>query len=255
MMEKMLSFWLLVLGFGLLDVSAQTETSNRPIPKSGTTISKGVVNNLAVSLPNPVYPPAAEAVRARGAVKVQVLIDEAGNVINAAAVSGHPFLRASAVNAAREARFKPILLSGTPVKVTGVIVYNFIPSSADEDDETLSTTAETKSDNDSENVEEESDETQTFAVPVAIRVVNDLAIDLVKPEYPASARAVRASDEVSVKVLIDEEGSVVSAEAVSGHPLLHAAAVNAALLSKFRPASSSGQPVKVEGVVVYNFVP
>ena len=91
------------------------------------TISGGVLNGKATNLVQPPYPPAAKAVRASGAVNVQVTIDEKGNVITANAVSGHPLLRASAVAAARGSKFSPTLLSGKPVKVTGVIVYNFVP--------------------------------------------------------------------------------------------------------------------------------
>ena len=95
-----------------------------PLPK---TISGGVVNGKATNLVKPPYPPAAKAVRAAGAVNVQVTIDEKGDVISANAVSGHPLLRAAAVQAARASKFNPTMLSGSPVKVTGVIVYNFTP--------------------------------------------------------------------------------------------------------------------------------
>jgi len=95
-----------------------------PTPK---TISGGVVNGKATSLPKPPYPAAARAVRASGAVNVQVKIDENGNVVSASAVSGHPLLRAAATAAARSAKFAPTKLSGQPVSVTGVIVYNFVP--------------------------------------------------------------------------------------------------------------------------------
>lgn len=91
------------------------------------TVSGGVLNGKATSLPKPPYPPAARAVRAAGSVSVQVLISESGSVISASAVSGHPLLRAAAVSAARGARFSPTLLSGQPVKVSGVITYNFVP--------------------------------------------------------------------------------------------------------------------------------
>jgi len=92
---------------------------------SARTIAGGVLNGKATSLVKPVYPAAARAVRAEGAVNVQVTIDEEGNVIAASAVSGHPLLRAAAVEAARASKFSPTLLSGQSVKVTGVIVYNF----------------------------------------------------------------------------------------------------------------------------------
>jgi TonB family protein len=90
------------------------------------SIVSGVVNGKATSLVKPAYPPAAKAVRASGAVNVQVLIDEEGKVISASAISGHPLLRAAAVQAARQSTFLPTTLSGKPVKINGVIVYNFV---------------------------------------------------------------------------------------------------------------------------------
>lgn len=88
-------------------------------------ISGGVLNGKAISLPKPPYPPAARAVRASGAVNVEIMIDTEGNVIAANAVSGHPLLRQSAVTAARSAKFAPTMLAGKPVKVKGVLVFNF----------------------------------------------------------------------------------------------------------------------------------
>ena len=89
-------------------------------------ISGGVLNGKAISLPKPGYPPIARAAHASGTVVVQVLIDENGSVVSAHAVSGHPLLQAAAVGAAKQARFSPTKLSGQPVKVTGVIQYNFV---------------------------------------------------------------------------------------------------------------------------------
>lgn len=89
-------------------------------------ISGGVLNGKAISLPKPSYPAIARAAHASGTVVVQVLIDENGNVVSAHAVSGHPLLQAVAVGAARQAKFSPTKLSGQPVKVTGVIQYNFV---------------------------------------------------------------------------------------------------------------------------------
>jgi protein TonB len=89
-------------------------------------ISGGVLNGKAISLPKPAYPPIARQAHASGTVVVQVTIDENGSVISAHAVSGHPLLQGVAVAAARGARFSPTKLSGQPVKVTGVITYNFV---------------------------------------------------------------------------------------------------------------------------------
>ncbi|HEV2913703.1 MAG TPA: TonB family protein [Pyrinomonadaceae bacterium] len=96
-------------------------------PKPTAPISGGVLNGKAISLPKPQYPAIARTARASGTVTVQVTIDENGSVISARAVGGHPLLQASAVAAARQARFSPTKLSGQPVKVTGVITYNFLP--------------------------------------------------------------------------------------------------------------------------------
>jgi TonB family protein len=89
-------------------------------------ISGGVMNGRATHLVQPSYPPIAKAAHASGTVNVQVLIDESGNVVSAHATSGHPLLQTAAVNAARSSKFSPTKLSGQPVKVSGVIVYNFV---------------------------------------------------------------------------------------------------------------------------------
>ncbi len=96
-----------------------------PTPRRAP-ISGGVLNGKAISLPRPSYPPIARAARASGTVTVQVTIDESGKVISARPVGGHPLLQQAAVQAAYGARFSPTQISGQPVKVTGVINYNFV---------------------------------------------------------------------------------------------------------------------------------
>ena len=100
-------------------------------PPSRTTpprapISGGVLNGKATRLVQPPYPAIAKAAHASGQVRVQVLIDENGNVISATPISGHPLLQGSAAAAARASKFSPTMLSGQPVKVSGVIIYNFV---------------------------------------------------------------------------------------------------------------------------------
>jgi TonB family protein len=103
-----------------------TEDKNPPAEKKRGPISGGVLNGKALYLPKPEYPPDAHNARASGTVVVQVTIDEQGAVISAKAVSGHPALQQASVNAALQARFSPTTLMGEPVKVTGVITYNFV---------------------------------------------------------------------------------------------------------------------------------
>ncbi|MBX3243562.1 MAG: TonB family protein [Acidobacteria bacterium] len=114
-------------GGGDSDRGSSTPPPPPPAPKPPSKpISGGVLNGKARSLPKPSYPPAARAIRAGGAVQVQVVIDKSGNVKSASAVSGHPLLRPAAVAAARQAKFSPTMLSGQPVEVQGVITYNFV---------------------------------------------------------------------------------------------------------------------------------
>jgi protein TonB len=111
---------------GPTKVNIADEPPPPPPPPPRAPISGGVLNGKAISLPKPAYPAIARAAHASGTVVVQVVIDENGSVISAHAVSGHPLLTAVAVAAARSARFSPTKLSGQPVKVTGVITYNFV---------------------------------------------------------------------------------------------------------------------------------
>ena len=114
----------------IISAPAKVEIKDEPPPPPKPTphapISGGVLNGRAVHLVTPPYPAIARSAHASGAVQVQVLIDENGNVISAHAVSGHPLLQAAAVAAARASRFTPTKLSGQPVKVNGVIIYNFV---------------------------------------------------------------------------------------------------------------------------------
>lgn len=92
------------------------------------------------------------------------------------------------------------------------------------------------------------------AAPVSGGVLNGKAISKPAPSYPAEALAARASGTVVVRIVVGEDGTVESAEAVGGHPLLRDAAVKAAKKSRFSPTRLAGLPVKVSGVVTYNFV-
>lgn len=84
-----------------------------------------VLNSRAISLPKPIYPKFALQIGLQGTVTVQVLIDETGRVVSAKG-TGHPLLVVEAQKAAMQARFSPTMISETPVKVSGVITYNFV---------------------------------------------------------------------------------------------------------------------------------
>ncbi|MGE3466074.1 MAG: energy transducer TonB, partial [Pyrinomonadaceae bacterium] len=181
-------------------------------------INGGVVNGKAVSLPKPTYPEAAKQAGISGSVSVNIIIDESGSVIFAEAdlfnqkvrlsadgtTSLDPVevpleLREAAEAAAMLARFSPTLLSGEPVRVKGKLVYNFVAGG----------------------------ETPNLG-RVNGGVLNGKATSLPKPDFPAAAKAVRAQGAVTVQIMIDQNGNVESAAALSGHPLLRSAAEKAA---------------------------
>jgi TonB family protein len=90
--------------------------------------SAGVINGKALYLAKPNYPIAARELRVSGQVQVSILIDPRGCVAEADAKSGHPMLRTSAIQAARESFFSPIVIGARSVWINGVIVYNFRPN-------------------------------------------------------------------------------------------------------------------------------
>lgn len=112
----------------LLD-TLKVEPPAQPSPeadKIAQIVAGGVLNGKVKKKPQPEYPSVARSARAQGTVTVYVVIDEKGEVITAAAVSGHPLLQVASVEVAKRARFEPTTLCGRPVKVSGVITYNFV---------------------------------------------------------------------------------------------------------------------------------
>ena len=99
--------------------------------------------------------------------------------------------------------------------------------------------------------------TPTPVVPRILRasqVLNSKAILLPRPPYSAMAKTIRLQGTVSVQVLIDETGKVISAKALSGHPFFIPDSQRAAMQARFSPTTINGQAVKVSGVITYNFV-
>ncbi len=97
-----------------------------PVKPRTQTVTSSMLIGKVISLPKPAYPPLAKQIHIEGAVAVQILVDEQGKVISAQPVSGHPTLLAAAKQAALQARFTPTVLNGQPVKIQGVITYNFV---------------------------------------------------------------------------------------------------------------------------------
>lgn len=96
-------------------------------PPTERIVSGGVLNDKAIKLPQVTkYPDAAKKTKAEGIVRIKVLVDFDGNVIEAEPIGGRPELFEATLEAARRAKFGPMTLMGKPVKVSGVLVYNFV---------------------------------------------------------------------------------------------------------------------------------
>ncbi|MGB7069398.1 MAG: energy transducer TonB [Pyrinomonadaceae bacterium] len=89
---------------------------------------------------------------------------------------------------------------------------------------------------------------------ISAGILNERAIELVSPAYPEHAKLSGADGVVDVKVSLDVAGLVTSAEGISGDQLLWPTAVHAASLSRFIPMRLRGQPVRVSGILRFNFV-
>jgi TonB family protein len=85
----------------------------------------GVLAGSATRFVEPSYPPLAQAARIKGAVIVEVVVDEEGDVLTARALEGHPLLKVAAERAALGWKFTPTLLDGVPVRVVGTVTFNF----------------------------------------------------------------------------------------------------------------------------------
>lgn len=186
----------------------------------------GILNGYAKALAKPILTSKEIAACASGQVTVEIQIAENGKVISASAVSGDMTLRRASVQAARRATFNPIV-HGPPIKLRGYLVYNFeLPSKCPLAKERV----------------------------IWLCNINAKVVNIPLPEYPPTARAVRAQGKVDVAIEIDKNGKVTSARATAGHPFLRAASEKAALNAVFEPAVlSDNRQVKATGTITYNF--
>lgn len=191
-----------------------------------------------------------------GAVRVRVEVSESGQVTNAVFLSGpgpvcssitRPdvvLARETALAAARRAKFTPAMSNGVAVaSIANISVELPGPKPAASKEGKIKTLTIVGS------------EPSAGGEPLKGGVLNGKALSIPSPSYPSAARAVRASGAVQVHLIIDEDGNIFSAEAIEGHPLLRPAAVSATCNAKFSPTLLDGQPVRVSGIITYNFVP
>ena len=86
----------------------------------------GLMLGKIVNLPRPNYLAEAKQAGISGSVVFKITVDETGKVVAAKALCGHPLLVKGAETSIQQAQYKPTIISGQPVKVTGVAIYNFV---------------------------------------------------------------------------------------------------------------------------------
>ncbi|HEX7295253.1 MAG TPA: TonB family protein, partial [Pyrinomonadaceae bacterium] len=102
---------------------------------------------------------------------------------------------------------------------------------------------------------ENDDSTNTTGVakPVEAGALNAKAISLPKPVYTEEAKRQKASGRITVRVVVDENGKVISAKAMNGPAVLREAAEAAARQAIFTPTTQDGITVKITGTLTYDF--
>ncbi len=99
---------------------AETKTVNDDSP-----LDVGSLVNYATRQSQPTYPPVAKTTRTTGVVKVEVMVDEKGEVAEVQKTSGPSMLQGAAKDAIRKWKFKPFVRDGQPVRATGFVNFNF----------------------------------------------------------------------------------------------------------------------------------
>jgi protein TonB len=103
-----------------VSVAPAANTHTGPIP-----VSSGVTAGLLINPIQPVYPSIAKAAGVQGTVVVQAIISTTGHIESAHAVSGPIMLQPAALDAVRNARYRPYLLNHQPTTVETTITINF----------------------------------------------------------------------------------------------------------------------------------
>jgi periplasmic protein TonB len=96
-----------------------------PAPPQRVKVSGGVVAGLLLNKVQPSYPPLAKQARIQGTVVLQAVIGKDGSIQHLKALSGHPMLIQSAIDAVSRWKYKPYILDGEPVEVDTQVTVNF----------------------------------------------------------------------------------------------------------------------------------
>jgi len=107
------------------ETASANTANNADAPKNNSPLAVGSLVDYATQKTNPVYPPTARSMRTTGVVRVELMIDESGQVSEVQKTSGPALLQRAATDAVKKWKFKPFVRDGEPVKATGFVNFNF----------------------------------------------------------------------------------------------------------------------------------
>lgn len=201
------------------------------------SLSEGFLNSRAYFCESPQFPEAARKTKQQ-LVKSKVLVTVAkyGGILHASTIEGDANFRASVYKTLGSMNFRESYFMGKPIRIEGLLYFTQNPKNTVLCRET----------------------SQELEVPAVIDggVLTEAAKTCETPEFPADAKTAGLNKvEAKIQVIIDEQGKVIEANAVSGHKTFSEAAVNSALKTTFPRSLIAGKPVKVSGLLVFNQTP
>lgn len=221
--------WIVVCLFALYSINFGQND------KQIKVVTVGVLNDKAKILSMPKASPVQPRIAGMWVVQVKVDLQK-GEVVWAKAVSGHALLRLPVENAAKQAKFEPILTEFDTLYAMGVLIYKL-------------------EDFNGKQIENKHPKSMLSIVDSRDGIINGKATNLEKPEYSENAKNDCANGKVEVLTLLNNwKGEVVAAKAISGNELLFEASEKAVMKSKFASSNFNGDNnFYILGKVVYNF--
>ncbi len=191
----------------------------------------------------PEYPSAALPQKLQGRVIVRAVVSEIGDVETVEIVSGDPVLANAAAEAVKQWKFKPFIHDSKPVKAAIKLPFDFVPPEPAGNPVSDAASISNSS----------GDSVPPSRVKVSSGVIAGMIIHKVTPEYPGAARAARLQGTVVLQAIISKEGKIENLRAISGHPMLVPAAMDAVKQWRYKPYFLKGEPVAVDTMITVNF--
>jgi len=204
----------------------------KPIPNP-LRVSADTLQLHHLSGAMPTYPEAAKKQKIQGVVVLGVDVDKQGSVSQARILAGNPSLAAAAQSAVKQWKYRPFVEDGTAYAVSGDVILTF----------GLGMNAWV------------AERGESPTKPVSCPAPGGTLAHSVEPEYPPQARIAGIVGNVVLQIVIDKQGRVTDAKAISGHPMLAIVSMNAVKQWRYQPYTLGDAPVGVKTFITLKFRP